>query len=65
MKTYKIKIDGKEYEVLGCPWCGETPKITSFPGVTIECRNVGACDLTPVLIVNYLEDAIKRWNKRA
>jgi ribosomal protein L37AE/L43A len=72
MKTYKIKIDGKEHEVLGCPFCGEKP--VSRTGIDIGCSHydceahVNTYGRTHLFLDNseaVTWDAIRRWNKRA
>ena len=62
MKTYKIKIDGKEYEVLGCPFCGKKPQFISWVREELTC-NGARCFATRW--GSSIAAAIKNWNKRA
>jgi hypothetical protein len=68
MKSYKIKINDKEYDVLGCPFCGETPRFTKYTGGDCEIGCVIVLCITPVLTFysdDELENAIEKWNTRA
>jgi hypothetical protein len=65
MKTYKIKIDGKEHEVFGCPICENKPDNLSCSFMPIAGISCYECKTGTMGSVNNIESIVKDWNKRA
>ncbi len=48
-----------------CPWCGEIPAISPFPGrYWVECQNHDCDVLTATKEFNRINSAIDAWNRR-
>lgn len=58
----------KTFELLTCPWCGDTPKMVPWHGggprkTMVSCHN-DHCHVSPGVCAPNAAKAARRWNNR-